>query len=69
MAALSGKSAAARPRRPAFVEVAPVAAATAGGGCRVEIAGAGGSRLSIHFADLRGIDLVALAGGLLRAGR
>jgi len=69
MAAGGGARTAARARRSAFVEVAPAAEPVAGGGCRVDLSGADGSRISIHIADPRSVDLVALAGGLVRAGR
>jgi len=69
MAAGGDAGPAARPRRPAFVEVAPVAEPALGGGCRVDLSGADGVRISIHFADVRRVDLAALAGGLMRAGR
>lgn len=59
----------ARPRRSGFVEVSPVAEPAMRGGCRVELSDADGSRVSIHFDDPRSVDLVALAGALLRAGR
>lgn len=68
--ALAGDGEAGSRRGPAaFVELAPVAEAAVSGGCRVELSGADGSRVSIHIADPRSVDLVALAGGLLRAGR
>lgn len=56
-------------RAAAFVEVAAVAEPLAGGACRVEWSSTGGSRISFHFADPRGVDLIGLATGLLRAGR
>lgn len=55
-------------RRPAFVEVAPVAALAGRTGCRVEVVGIGGVRIAMDFADPTSVDLVALASGLLRSG-
>jgi hypothetical protein len=53
--------------RSAFVEVSPTTAS--GGRCRVEVSAPDGRRVSIEFADATAVDLVALAGGLLGAGR
>jgi transposase-like protein len=58
-----------RPPRPAFVELSPRAETAPARGCRVELSSAKGSRISIQFADATRVDLVALAGGLLGAGR
>lgn len=57
------------PRRSVFVEVAPIAPGLPSSGCRVELSAPDGSRVAIHLADPGSVDLVALAGGLLRAGR
>jgi hypothetical protein len=58
-----------RARRPEFVELKAVPQPPVQGGCRVEVTAADGSRLSIHLSDPASVDLVALAGGLLRGGR
>jgi hypothetical protein len=57
------------PHRSVFVEVAPMSPGPSASGCRVELSGADGTRVAIHLADPGSVDLVALAGGLLRAGR
>jgi hypothetical protein len=54
---------------PAFVEVTPIPPSIAPGGCQVEVVAADGSRVSIQLGDPARVDLVALAGGLLRALR
>jgi hypothetical protein len=51
------------------VEVTPIPPSIAPGGCQVEVVAADGSRVSIQLGDPARVDLVALAGGLLRALR
>jgi len=61
----------AREAPPTFVEVShlPACRPSDGGGCQVELVAPDGARVTVQLRDPTAVDLVALAGGLLRAVR
>jgi len=58
-----------REARPSFVEVRPLPVSGPAGACQVELIAADGARVRVQLHDPAAVDLVALAGGLLRAAR
>jgi len=64
-----GLPATGREARPSFVEVRPLPVSEPAGACQIELVAADGARVKVQLHDPAGVDLVALASGLLRAAR